>query len=173
LKYQYFTIFCTINQVKPIISSKLKLPHNMSSVGNILQNKSRGVISVTSSTSVYDALKIMSSKNIGSVVVIDDGAYLGILTERDYARKVILQDRQSSKTVAGDIMSTNLPRVSPSDSHDSCMSLMDEHNVRYLPVFEDGALVGIISLIDLIHATVEKQKATIGELQNFISSNFA
>jgi CBS domain-containing protein len=144
----------------------------MSSVATILQNKPRGVISVSSTTSVIDALRLMASKNIGSVVVIDEGTYLGILTERDYARKVILQEKSSSKTVVGEIMSTNLPQVEPTDSHDSCMSLMDEHNVRYLPVFENGALVGIISLIDLIHATVAKQKATIGELQNFISSNF-
>ncbi len=145
----------------------------MSSVGTILQNKPRGVISVTSTTSVRAALQIMAEKNIGSVVVMDDEAYLGILTERDYARKVILQNKHSSQTVAGEIMSTNLPRVSPSDTHESCMSLMDSHNVRYLPVFDKGLLVGIISLIDLIHATVEKQKATIGELQNFISSNFS
>lgn len=145
----------------------------MSSVATILNSKPRGVISVTSTTSVIDALRIMATKNIGSVVVMDDGAYLGILTERDYARKVILQEKSSSKTVVGEIMSTNLPRAKPSDSHEYCMSLMDKHNVRYLPVFDGDVLVGIISLIDLIHATVEKQKATIGELQNFISSNFA
>lgn len=145
----------------------------MSSVSKILQSKPRGVISVASTTSVLDALHIMASRNIGSVVVIDNDAYLGILTERDYARKIILQDKRSSQTTVGDIMSTNLPRVKPSDSHESCMSIMDEYNVRYLPVFEDGALIGIISLIDLIRATVEKQKETIGELQNFISSNFA
>ena len=144
----------------------------MISVATILQNKPRGVISVAPSTSVYDALQIMASKNIGSCVVMEDGAYLGILTERDYARKVILQNKHSNETVAGDIMSSDLPRISPSDSHEKCMSLMN-NNVRYLPVFDDGVLIGIISLIDVIQATVEKQKATIGELQNFISSNFA
>ena len=135
----------------------------MSSVSKILQSKPRGVISVASTTSVLDALHIMASRNIGSVVVMDDGAYLGILTERDYARKVILQDKHSSETVAGEIMSTNLPRVKPSDSHESCMSIMDEHNVRYLPVFEDGVLIGIISLIDLIRATVEIGRASCRE----------
>lgn len=144
----------------------------MISVSTILKNKPRGVISIKPSTSVFDALQIMASKNIGSVVVMEDGKYLGILTERDYARKVILQDKHSSETIASDIMSTNLPYISPSDNHDKCMSLMVEHNVRYLPVFDKGDLVGIISLIDVIQTTVEKQKATIGELQNFISSNF-
>ncbi len=144
----------------------------MSSVATILQQKPRGVMSITPKTSVFEALRIMASKNIGSVVVMEDGVYLGILTERDYARKVILQNKHSSETVAGDIMSTNIPHIKPSDSHESCMALMVEHNVRYLPVFENGVLVGIISLIDVIQATVEKQKATIGELQNFISSNF-
>ena len=146
----------------------------MSSVANILQKKPRGVVSVTPSTSVREALKIMAAQNIGSVIVKDeDGAYLGILTERDYARKVILQEKNSTTTLAGEIMSANLPRVKPSDSHEKCMSLLVNHNVRYLPVFDEGVLVGIISLIDVIQATIEKQKNTIGELQNFISSNFA
>ena len=144
----------------------------MISVASILKSKPRGVISIKPSTSVFDALQIMASKNIGSVVVMENDEYLGILTERDYARKVILQDKHSSETVAGEIMSTNLPHIKPTDSHDKCMALMVEYNVRYLPVFDNGALVGIISLIDVIQTTVEKQKATIGELQNFISSNF-
>ena len=122
---------------------------------------------------MIQALQLMAEKNIGSLVVVENDQFVGILTERDYARKVILQDKTSTNTVAGDIMSTNLPSVKPKDSHENCMALMDKHNVRYLPVFDGGDLVGIISLTDVIHATVEQQKATIGELQNFISSNFS
>ena len=144
----------------------------MSSVANILAKKSRGVVTVPSTTSVYDALKIMSEKNIGSVVVADGGAYLGIVTERDYARKVILLNKHSDHTAVAEIMSTDLPQVNPRDSHERCMALMAERNVRYLPVFENGAMVGIISILDVIQATAEKQKETILGLQDFISSNF-
>ena len=145
----------------------------MSSVSTILQKKSRGLIGVPPSTSVFDALKIMSDKNIGSVLVMEGGRYLGIFTERDYARKVILRDKHSDDTTVGEIMTTDLPRVKPSDSHESCMSIMASNNIRYLPVFDGDNMVGILSIIDVIQATVEKQKATIGELQNFIASNFA
>ena len=144
----------------------------MSSVANILQKKHGSVISVEPTTSVLEAIHIMADKNIGSVIVATNGTYLGIVTERDYARKVILQDKHSSETPVGQIMSTDLPRVSPRDTHDTCMKLMAERHVRYLPVFENGTLVGIVSILDIIQATVDKQKETIGSLQDFISSNF-
>ena len=144
----------------------------MSSVANILQKKRGNIVSVEPTTSVLDAIHIMSDKNIGSIFVISNGTYLGLVTERDYARKVILQDKHSSKTPVSEIMSTDLPRVSPRDTHEACMKLMSERHVRYLPVFENGTLVGIVSILDIIQATVDKQKETIGSLQDFISSNF-
>ena len=144
----------------------------MSSVANILQKKHGSVISVEPTTSVLEAIHIMADKNIGSVIVATNGTYLGIVTERDYARKVILQDKHSSETPVSQIMSTDLPRVSPRDTHETCMKLMAERHVRYLPVFENGTLVGIVSILDIIQATVDKQKETIGSLQDFISSNF-
>ena len=144
----------------------------MSSVANILRNKSTNIISVTPSTSVYDALKLMAEKNIGSVIVASNGTYFGVVSERDYARKVILQDKHSSQTTVSEIMTTDLPWVSPLDSHEKCMKLMVDRHVRYLPVFDNGSLVGIISILDVIQATVDNQKETIGDLQNFISLNF-
>jgi CBS domain-containing protein len=144
----------------------------MSSVANILQKKHGSIISVEPSTSVLDAIHIMADKNIGSVIVATNGTYLGIVTERDYARKVILLDKHSSETMVTEIMSTDLPRVSPRDTHETCMKLMVERNVRYLPVFENGTLVGIVSILDVIGETVDRQKETIGSLQDFISSNF-
>ena len=144
----------------------------MSSVANILQKKHGRIISVEPTTSVLDAIHLMADKNIGSVIVAANGTYLGLVTERDYARKVILQDKHSSETLVTEIMSTDLPRVSPRDTHETCMTLMSERNVRYLPVFENGTLVGIISMLDVISATVDRQKETIGSLQDFISSNF-
>ena len=144
----------------------------MSSVVNILKKKTHGIVSVSPQTSVLEALKIMADKNIGSVVVAEDGAFLGLLTERDYARKVILQHKHSDDTLVSDIMSTDLPRIGPLESTEKCMLIMTEHHVRYLPVFENGTLIGIVSILDLIQDTVDNQKETIHHLQNFISGQF-
>lgn len=145
----------------------------MSNVAKILQSKNYGIISVSSSTAVIDALEIMAKNNIGSILVMEGGVFLGLFTERDYARKVILKDKSSSETTVGEIMSTDLPRVSPRDTVEQCMKLISEHHVRYLPVFDQGRLVGILSILDLIQETVSLQKETISHLQEFISSNFA
>jgi CBS domain-containing protein len=142
-------------------------------VSTILGKKKNGIIGVPPSTPVLEAIKMMADKNIGSILVMDGDTYLGIMTERDYARKVILKNQHSSIVTVAEIMSTNLPRVNPSDTIDHCMKLMADGNVRYLPVFENGMLVGIISILDVIQETVAQQKETIGELQNFISSNFS
>jgi CBS domain-containing protein len=145
----------------------------MSNVAKILQSKNYGIISVSSSTAVIDALEIMAKNNIGSILVMEGGVFLGLFTERDYARKVILKDKSSSQTTVGEIMSTDLPRVSPRDTVEQCMKLISEYHVRYLPVFDQGKLVGIVSILDLIQETVSLQKETISHLQEFISSNFA
>ena len=144
----------------------------MSNVTSILSRKSNGIISVEPSTSVFDALEIMSNRNIGSLIVMNNGIFLGLMTERDYARKVILKDKHSDETTVGDIMPTDLPRVNPRDTVEHCMKLMADGNVRYLPVFENGSIVGIVSVIDVIQETVKAQKETISNLQEFISSNY-
>ncbi len=144
----------------------------MGKVTDILKKKTNKIISVSPDTHVLDALKIMSEKNIGSILVMEDDTYLGIMTERDYARKVILKDKHSDEITVGEIMSTDLPRVNPRDTIEHCMKVMADSNVRYLPVFDNGVLTGIVSIIDVIQATVEVQKETIDSLQNFISSNY-
>jgi CBS domain-containing protein len=144
----------------------------MISVAHILQKKHGRLISVEPTTTVLEAIHIMADNNIGSIIVMTKGTYLGIVTERDYTRKVILLNKHSNETLVTEIMTTDLPRVTPRDTHETCMKLMSQSNVRYLPVFENGTLVGIISIHDVINATVDKQKETIGSLQDFISSNF-
>ena len=144
----------------------------MGKVTDILKKKTNKIISVSPDTHVLDALKIMSEKNIGSILVMEDDTYLGIMTERDYARKLILKDKHSDEITVGEIMSTDLPRVNPRDTTEHCMKVMADSNVRYLPVFDNGVLTGIVSIIDVIQATVEVQKETIDSLQNFISSNY-
>lgn len=127
-------------------------------------------VTIGPGSTVIEALKIMEEKNIGSVVVAENGNYLGIMTERDYSRKVILKDKHSSDTKVSEIMSTGLPSVSPSDSIEKCMQLMSEKNIRYMPVFENNKLTGIISMSDVVKETILAQKETINQLQNYISS---
>ena len=142
----------------------------MKRVSDILDRKGRSIISVTPDAIVIEALKIMSDKNIGSVLVMDGPAYVGLLTERDYARKVILKGKASSDVRVKDIMSTGLPTIEPETSIDICMKLMSENNLRYLPVFEKDAVIGIISINDVIKAVIANHEDTIQQLENYIHS---
>ncbi|MCH5714732.1 CBS domain-containing protein [Niabella hibiscisoli] len=140
----------------------------MGKVSNILARKGNNAVSVQRDTKVYEALKIMSDKNIGSLVVMSEGKYAGIFTERDYSRKVILEGRHSDEVTVGEIMSTDLPSVKPEDTVETCMQLMSNKNVRYLPVFDGDNLSGIISISDVVAETILQQKETISQLQNYI-----
>ena len=140
----------------------------MKKVNDILTKKGAVVISISSEAKIIEALQLMQDSNVGSVVVMDQGKYRGILTERDYARKVILLDKNSSNTVVSEIMSTDLPGVELGSSVEVCMILMSENNIRYLPVLEKGELIGIISSNDLIKATIQDHLETIEHLKNYI-----
>lgn len=141
----------------------------MSKVSNILARKGTSIVSVSPGSTVYDALKIMNERNIGSVVVLENGSYAGILTERDYARKVIMQGRSSSETMVKDIMTTDLPPISRNHTVEACMQLMSERNIRYLPVIENSQLVGLLSIMDLVTETISMQKETIDHLKSYIN----
>jgi len=140
----------------------------MKKVNDILTKKGAVVISISSEAKIIEALQLMQDSNVGSVVVMDQGKYRGILTERDYARKVILLDKNSSDTLVSEIMSMDLPGVQLGSSIEVCMILMSENNIRYLPVIENGELVGIISSNDLIKATIQDHLETIEHLKNYI-----
>ncbi|RWY50210.1 CBS domain-containing protein [Mucilaginibacter gilvus] len=141
----------------------------MKSVKHILARKGSAVIAVPADTTVLNVLKLMAEKNIGSVVVTDNGQYIGLVTERDYARKIILMGKHSDETTAGDIISTNLPHVTPKSSVESCMIIMSENNIRYLPVFDDSEdLCGIISINDVVYETIHSQQETIEQLHSYI-----
>lgn len=142
----------------------------MKKVSQILSRKGSNVVTITPDITVLDALKQMAEKNIGSIVVLEDGRYVGVLTERDYARKVILKGKSSTTTLVKEIMSTGLPRITPDNSLETCMQIMSENNIRYLPVFENDELCGIISINDVIKETILTQKETIEHLQNYIHS---
>lgn len=142
----------------------------MNTVSLVLNRKNFSPVTITSDTTVLDALRIMAEKNIGSLVVMDGEDYKGIVTERDYSRKVILKGKNSTDTRVADIMSTDLPRISPIDKIEYCMELMSNNNIRYLPVFENNRLTGIISMSDVVKETILAQKETINQLQNYIHS---
>ena len=142
----------------------------MKKVSNILKRKGSNVITISPDITVLDALKQMAEKNIGSIVVEESGNYIGLLTERDYARKVILKGKSSTTTLVKEIMTTGLPRITPDNSVDTCMQIMSENNIRYLPVFENDQLCGIISINDVIKETILTQEETIEHLQNYIHS---
>jgi CBS domain-containing protein len=140
----------------------------MITVSSILNRKNTPPVSVSPGTTVLKALEIMSEKNIGSVVVMRSTDYLGIMTERDYSRKVVLNHKNSTNTPVEEIMSTDLPVVHPGDSIEHCMEVMTKNNIRYMPVFEHSVMTGIISMSDVVKETILSQKETIIHLQSYI-----
>ncbi len=143
----------------------------MKKVADILTRKGNNVTSVAPQSTVIDALQLMADQNIGSVMVMEDNRFLGIITERDYSRKVVLKGKSSTDTKVSDIMSTDFPRVTPQDSVEHCMQLLAQKNIRYLPVFSGDAIVGIISVNDLVKETILSQQETITHLQDYLHTS--
>ncbi len=142
-------------------------------VNQILSTKGNEVHSIVSTITVYDAIKVMGEKNIGSVLVIEDSALKGILSERDYARKIVLKDKASRETLVHEIMERDLITVKPTDNLDYCMELMTTKRVRHLPVVDNDKVVGIVSIGDVVIAIIELQKDTIKHLDSYISGSKA
>ena len=143
----------------------------MKKVSDIFSHKGRKITSVSPDTTVLEALKIMADQNIGSIMVTDKDRYLGIVTERDYSRKVILKGKSSTDTKVSEILSEELPRVTPADTVEYCMQLMSDKNIRYLPVFEDEILIGIVSINDLVRETILTQQETITQLKDYLHAS--
>jgi CBS domain-containing protein len=141
----------------------------MNIVRQLLQSKGGEVWSTTPGTSVYDALKLMADKNIGSLVVLDGERLVGIFSERDYARKVILKGKTSRELSVADIMTSHVVSVRPDQTIGNCMELMTEHRVRHLPVLESGRVVGVISIGDVVKSIISDQQDTIAHLQEYIT----
>lgn len=140
-------------------------------VTDVLLRKGSHITTVAPDETVLQALRIMADQNIGSVMVMGDGKYMGIMTERDYSRKVILNGKSSTDTQVSEIMSNDLPRVTPNDTIDYCMKLMSDRNIRYLPVFENEMIIGIISINDLVKETMLSQQETISQLKDYLHSS--
>ena len=141
----------------------------MKLVKHLLDTKGRHVISVTSDTSVLDAIKIMAEKAIGSLVVMDDDELCGILSERDYARKVIIKGRSSESTRVAEIMTVDVVTTSSAQTVNDCMGLMTDKRIRHLPVVEDNRVIGMISIGDLVQAIISDQQEEIEQLEHYIS----
>lgn len=142
----------------------------MKNVKQILKNKPNIVHSVTTDVSVLEALKIMMEKNISALMVIEEGQLLGIFTERDYARKIILQGKSSKDTLIHDVMTKTPRTITCKESIDHCMQLMTNNHIRHLPVVEGTSVVGMLSIGDLVKHIIEDQQQTINQLESYINS---
>lgn len=138
-------------------------------VNQILAVKGNEVYSVLPSITVYEALVSMSEKNIGAILVVEDNVLKGILSERDYARKIALKAKSSKKTFVHEIMANNVITVKPSDNLEYCMGLMYNKKIRHLPVLENENIIGIISIGDVVKSIIDLQKETIQYLDSYIS----
>jgi CBS domain-containing protein len=141
----------------------------MTNVRHILEDKGRQVWSVRPDEKVFDAIKVMADKDVGSLVVLDGSKIVGIITERDYARNVFLKGRASPRTRVDAIMERNVVCVGPDQSIEECMALMTTKRLRHLPVTENGALLGIVSIGDLVKSIIGDREFVIEQLEHYIS----
>lgn len=159
---------------RTIYSLLITPPKNMiTKVRDMLNTKGQAVYAVSSDTKVIDALAILVEKNIGALAVIDDGKLSGIFSERDYARKVVLQGKSSRETPISAIMTSQIISVTPDDSIGNCMELMTDNKIRHLPVVSPNdalLVVGFLSISDIVRAVIAEQKSTIEQLQQYIQS---
>ena len=138
-------------------------------VQTIIDDKGSDVWSIDADSSVFDALEVMADKNLGALVVMHAGDLVGIMSERDYARKIILMSRGSRETRVAEIMTPDPMCVSPTDTVANCMQVMTDNRFRHLPVLEDGQMVGLISIGDVVRAVIAEQEFLINQLESYIT----
>jgi len=138
-------------------------------ISEILNHKGATVWSIAPDAMVFDAIQMMSDKNIGALLVIEGSKLVGILTERDYTRKIALKGKSSKQTAVRDILSGQVIHVTPEHTVEECMRIMTEHRVRHLPVLEGEKILGVVSIGDLVNWTISAQTSTIQQLQAYIS----
>jgi len=142
----------------------------MRTVKTLLQKKGQEVWSIAPDASVYDAIHLMAEKEIGALIVLDGTQLVGVVSERDYARQIILKERSSEGTPVRDIMSGDVVCATPGDSIEDCMALMSDNRVRHLPILEGDAVAGVVSIGDLVKAIIAEQQSTISDLERYITS---
>ena len=142
----------------------------MKTLRQLLQAKAHGILSIAPGARLYDALQVMADKNVGALLVMDGGQLLGIITERDYARKVILKGKSSLDTPVQEIMTDKVQTVNSDQTVEECMALMTDKRFRHLPVMEANKLVGVVSIGDLVKEVISEQEQTIRQLESYIHS---
>ena len=142
----------------------------MRTVRQLLEAKSPEIIAIGPEAPVIDAIRLMAERGIGALLVMQGARLAGILSERDYARKIVLQGRSSKDTPVRDIMTAEVISVAPGDSTDHCMQLVTDSRIRHLPVVEGGQVVGVVSIGDLVKAVIEEQRQELDHLQRYIAS---
>ncbi len=141
----------------------------MTTVQRLLEMKRKGYWTVKPTSTAYEALQIMADADIGALMVVSGDELLGIFTERDYSRKVILKGRSSKETLVRELMTTSVICVTPDDSVEHCMSLMNVKHVRHLPVLENGQIKGLVSIRDVVNMIISEREMTIKDLEQYIS----
>jgi CBS domain-containing protein len=142
----------------------------MHTLRQLLGSKTPEVYAVAPGDSVIDAIRLMAEKGVGAVLVMDGARLAGIVSERDYARKVVLHGKSSADTSVRDIMTADVVTVSPHQTVAQCMQIVTDHRIRHLPVVEEGDVIGVISIGDLVKAVIEDQQVQLDELQRYIAS---
>jgi CBS domain-containing protein len=142
----------------------------MKTVKQLLESKAPGVVTIAPEASVFEALELMADKDIGAVVVTHNSRVIGIMSERDYARKVILHNKSSKELPVAQIMTEKVVYVRPTQTVDECMALMTDKHIRHLPVLDGEQLIGVLSIGDLVRATISEQDFVIKQLENYITS---
>jgi len=145
---------------------------SVDTIGPLLSLKGRELWSVAPTTTVYEAIEKMSEKGVGALLVMSEGRLAGMISERDYARKVILKDRSSNHTLVREIMTSPVITVTPSHYVEECMRTMTENRIRHLPVLDRDQVVGIVSIGDLVNWIITAHEETIGQLQSYIAGNY-
>ena len=144
----------------------------MTTVGNLLTTKDSEIWSIGPDNSVFEALEMMSEKNISGLLILENDKLVGIFTERDYARKLILKGRLSKNTKVSDLMTKNILYVETKNTIEDCMKLMTVKRIRHLPVLDNGRLIGILTIGDLVKQIISEQQTTIHQLENYISGGY-
>ncbi|MEK7684362.1 MAG: CBS domain-containing protein [Verrucomicrobiota bacterium] len=144
----------------------------VASISTVLHQKGSNAWSVSPDALVFDAIQLMADKNVGALLVIAGGNLVGMISERDYTRKVVLKGKTSKQVHVGEIMVSPVISVTPAHTVDDCMRLMTEHRVRHLPVLDGSQIAGVISIGDLVNWIISVQRETISHLQNYISGQY-
>lgn len=144
----------------------------MNCVSDILKAKGSDICTISPTATVYVGLQQMAKKDVGAILIVEDGQLIGIFTERDYSRKVILQGKSSLTTPIKELMVRDILYISPSDTVDDCMAIMTEKQIRHLPVMQEGELVGLVSMRDVVNHVISHKNFKIKELEKYITGSY-